>query len=166
VRTLKLVAALLALLLAIVPFTATADETDGLPEITPQPVETDPGQEFNLDVSVRAWVNSTYTVTFQDRDRFNFTGPRNETHSMTAGDAILFRVVCIADEDTPNGDFSIAFKVEWDDNGTAREQEGSVSVRVGEGSGTGDICTGVMVAAPLSVLAFSLMIVGTRRLRD
>jgi hypothetical protein len=166
VRTIKLIPAMLAMLLTIAPLAVSGDETDGLPEITPQPVTTDPGQEFNLDVSVRAWMNSTYTVTFQDRDRFNFTGPRNETHSMTAGDAILFRVVCWVEDDTPNGDFTISFKVTWDDNGTAREQEGSVSVRVGEGSGTGDICTGAMVVAPLSVLAFSIMMVGTRRRRD
>ena len=165
-RTLKLIAAMLALLLAIAPLAVSGDEADGLPEITPQPVETDPGQEFNLDVSLRAWVNSTYTVTFQDRDRFNFTGERHETHAMTAGDAILFRVVCLVEEDTPNGDFSISFKVTWDDNGTAREMEGTVQVRVGEGAGTDDICTGAMVAAPISVLAFSLLMVGTRRRRE
>jgi hypothetical protein len=164
-RTLKLAAALVTLLLVVSPLAVLGDEADGLPELTPQPVETDAGQEFNLDVSVRAWVNSTYTVTFQERDRFNFNGPRSETQDMLAGDAILFRVVCRAEEGTPNGDFSISFKVTWDDNGTAREQEGTVSVRVGEGSGTGDICTGIMVAAPVSLLAFSLLMVGTGRRR-
>jgi hypothetical protein len=138
-------------------------ETDGKPVLTNHPIEVKPGDTFDLELSVQAWVNSSYTVTFSERTRFSFPGAMAQTHVMTAGDAILFKVSCAADDDAPDGDFPVAFKLTWDDNGTAEEENGEVMVVVGEGAGTTDsFCTSSIMVVTSAIIAFSLLIVRQR----
>lgn len=153
---------LVSMLFAAAP-TVLGSETDGKPMLTHHPIEVAPGATFDLELSVQVWVNSSYTVTFADRTRFTFPGARAETHVMTEGDAILFKVQCEVDSDAPDGDFPIAFKLIWEDNGTAEEEIGEIIVVVGEGAGTTDstCSTSIMIAAS-SVIAFSLLIVRQR----
>ncbi len=162
-RTIAIILLLLALLVSSAASNVLADEVDRKPEITPHEAEVAPGDTFNLEVSVQAWANSTYTVTFADRTRFSYPGVRSQTHDMTESDAILFKVPCTVDSDTPDGDFFIAFKVSWEDNGTAQEVETQVKVIVGEGAGTGDsVCTTSVMVASAALLAFPLLVVGRR----
>jgi len=143
--------------------TVIGDETDGKPVLTIQPIKVEPDDTFDLELSVQSWVNSSYTVTFAERTRFSFPGARAQTQVMTAGDAILFKVQCKVADDAPDGDFPIAFKLTWDDNGTAQEEEGEVIVVVGEGAGTTDsFCSSsIMIVSP-AIIAFSLLIVRQR----
>ncbi len=153
---------LVSMLFAAAP-TVIGSETDGKPVLTHHPIEVAPGTTFDLELSVQVWVNSSYTVTFADRTRFTFPGARAETHVMTEGDAILFKVQCEVDSDAPDGDFPIAFKLTWEDNGTAEEENGEVMVVVGEGAGTTDsTCTTSIMIVASSVIAFSLLIVRQR----
>ncbi len=153
---------LVSLLFAAAP-TVIGDETDGQPVLTHHPIEVEPGVTFDLELSVQAWVNSSYTVTFAERTRFTFPGARVQTQVMTAGDAILFKVQCEVESDAPDGDFPIAFKLTWEDNGTAEEQEGEVIVVVGEGAGTSDsTCTSSIIVVAPAIIAFSLLIVRQR----
>ena len=156
------------LLVVLAPISALADSADGQPELTPQPVSVDAGTEFDLEVSVEAWVDSRYTLTFANRTRFRFPGPRFETHEMISSDAILFRVRCSVESDAPDGDFPIAFKLTWTDNNATREIESNVTVTVGEGSGTDSFpCEAMVMVGSVSMLAFTVAIVGNRgRRRD
>ena len=162
-RKLAIIMLLLALLVSSTCYNVLADELDRKPEITPHEAGVAPGDTFNLEVSVQAWVNSSYTIAFADRSRFSYPGPRSQTHVMAASDAILFKVQCAVEADTPDGDFFIAFKVSWEDNGTAQELEGQVRVIVGEGAGTDENqCTTSIMVASTALLAFPLLIVRRR----
>ena len=153
---------LVSLLFAAAP-TVIGDETYGQPVLTHHPIDVESGVTFDLELSVQAWVNSSYTVTFAERTRFTFPGARTQTQVMTAGDAILFKVQCEVDSDAPDGDFPIAFKLTWEDNGTAEEQVGEVIVVVGEGAGTTDsTCTSSIIVVAPAIIAFSLLIVRQR----
>jgi hypothetical protein len=162
-RTTVIIAMLLVSMLFAAAPTVIGNETDGKPMLTHNPIEVEPGDTFDLELSVQAWVNSSYTVTFAERTRFSFPGARAQTQVMTTGDAILFKVQCEVESDAPDGDFPVAFKVTWDDNGTAEEMDGEVMVVVGEGAGTTDsFCTSsIMIVAP-AIIAFSLLIVRQR----
>lgn len=153
---------LVSMLFAAAP-TVIGSETDGKPVLTHHPIEVKPGDTFDLELSVQVWVNSSYTVTFAERTRFTFPGAREQTHVMTEGDAILFKVQCEVDSDAPDGDFPIAFKLTWEDNGTAEEEIGEVVVVVGEGAGTTDsTCTSSIIVVVPAIIAFSLLIVMQR----
>ncbi len=162
-RTTVIIAILLVSMLFAAAPTVIGDETDGKPVLTHDPIEVEPDDTFDLELSIQAWVNSSYTVTFAERTRFTFPGARAQTQVMTAGDAILFKVQCKAESDAPDGDFPVAFKVNWEDNGTAQEEEGEVIVVVGEGAGTTDsFCSSsLMIIAP-AIIAFPLLIVRQR----
>jgi hypothetical protein len=149
--------------LCLAPIAAMGVESDGKPVITPQPVSVNAGDTFDLEVSIQAWADANYTVTFQNRSRFSFPGPRNETQSMTTGDAILFRVGCEVEDGAPDGDFPLAFKVTWEVNGTEYSEEGELRVTVGEGAGTDEFpCESMAMVATVSVLAFSMLMVSQR----
>jgi hypothetical protein len=161
----RTIVVLLILMLIVTPLTAFADEIDGKPVITPERAPVDPGDTFDLEVSVQAWEDANYTVTFANRTRFTFPGALNQTHTLAKGDAILFKVQCVVDDDAPDGDFRVSFKVTWEVNGTMEEEEGEVLVVVGEGAGTSDPCASILLVAPLTIVTFSVLIVRSRRTR-
>ena len=99
---------LVSMLFAAAP-TVIGSETDGKPVLTHHPIEVKPGDTFDLELSVQAWANSSYTVTFAERTRFTFPGARAQTQVMTAGDAILFMVLCVVADEAPDGDVPVAF---------------------------------------------------------
>ena len=157
---------LLMIVLLFMPLATMAQSDTGAPVVSPGDAEADPGDEFELKVSVTANVNGTYRVTFNERSRFTFPGERYAEHNLTNGDAILFKVACKVDDDTPDGDFDITFKVTWEYNGTPQEQTGSVRVTVGEGadpdSGPCGSASMVLVA---SVFAGSMIFISKRKRR-
>jgi len=160
VRTTPIFALLLVTMLFAAAPTVFGTETDGKPVLTNHPLEVQPGDSFDLELSVQAWENSSYTVTFAERTRFTFPGARAQTHVMTEGDAILFKVQCAVDDDAPDGDFPVSFKLTWEANGTAQEEVGDVMVVVGDGAGTTDsFCTSSIMIVASAVIAFSLLIV-------
>jgi hypothetical protein len=163
VRPTPIVALLLVSMLFAAAPTVIGTETDGKPVLTIHPIEVAQGATFDLELSVQAFVNSSYTVTFAERTRFTFPGVRTQTHVMTEGDAILFKVQCAVDDDAPDGDFPVAFKLTWEDNGTAQEENGEIVVVVGEGAGTTDsFCTSSIMIVASAIIAFSLLIVRQR----
>jgi hypothetical protein len=149
-------------MLLTVPLATVGDEADGKPVATPQSINVEAGDAFDLELPVQAWTDANHTVRFLDRTRFTFPGSMSQTHTMVSGDAILFKVACRVDDDTPDGDFPVAFEISWDDNGTERKTYGEVKVVVGEGAGNGNICTSIMMVAAPAVLAFSVLIVQRR----
>ncbi|NIP34816.1 MAG: hypothetical protein GWN18_07725, partial [Thermoplasmata archaeon] len=109
------------------------------------------------------WATSNYTVTFLERTRFSFPAALNKTHYMESSDAILFKVPCQVNEDTPDGEYRVAFEISWDVDGDTNKVFGEVEVVVGEGTGDGLTCdSAIMVAGP-AVLAFSVLMVQRRR---
>ena len=157
-------AALLLILLLSMAGPVLGDQTDGRPVLTSHEASVQPGDTFDLEVTVEAWTNATYTVTFAERTRFTFPGSLSKSHDMTTSDAILFKVPCKVDDDAPDGDFLVEYNVTWSVNGTTHGVPNHLKVVVGEGAGTGqDICSSsVMVVAP-AVIAFSLLLVGRKR---
>jgi hypothetical protein len=164
-RTITVIAGLLVLIIAFTPLAALGDEVDGKPEITPQMAQVNAGDSFDLEVSVLAWADGNYTVTFQERSRFTFPGIKSETQTMASGDAILFQVRCEVDSGTPDGDFPIDYIVSWDVNGTVDQLEGQVEVKVGEGAGSDSPCESIILLAPVAVVSFGVLLVGNRRNR-
>ncbi|UCC93330.1 MAG: hypothetical protein JSW25_01265 [Thermoplasmata archaeon] len=152
---------MLAILLTL-PMTVLGSESDGKPEASPQPISVNAGDSFELEVPIQAWADSNYTVTFMERTRFSFPGDRSKTHHMAVSDAILFKVPCSVDEDTPDGEYKVAFEISWNVDGTDKKVFGEVEVVVGEGTGDVTCNTMIMLVAP-AILAFSLLIVQRRR---
>lgn len=164
-RTRVALAALLISVLVAVPGATLASEADGRPVASPQPMSVNPGDAFELEVPVQAWTSANHTVTFIERTRFTFPGPLSQTHFMEPSDAILFKVPCRVDDDTPDGEYRVAFEVSWDAGGETRKAFGEVEVVVGEGTGDDLNCDSAMVVAGPAVLAFSLLVVQRRRCR-
>jgi len=164
--TLKANAIIAGLLLAILlttPMAAMGSEADGKPEPSPQPITVNAGDTFDLEVPIQAWADSNYTVTFLERTRFSFPGARSKTHEMVSSDAILFKVPCVVDTDTPDGEYRMAFEISWDADGQPKKVFGEVEIVVGEGTGDGLDCASAIVVAAPAVLAFSLLIVQRKR---
>jgi hypothetical protein len=158
IAALLLVAALLASAAA-----AVGSQADGRPEPSPQSISVTPGESFDLEVPVQAWADSNYTLTFLERTRFTFPGERSQTYFMESSDAILFKVPCRVDDDTPDGNYNFAFEVSWDAGGGTEKVFGELEVVVGEGAGDPLSCESILVVAAPSVLAFSLLVVHRRR---
>jgi hypothetical protein len=161
-RTTAIVATLLLAILLTVPLSVLGSESDGKPEASPQPINVNAGETFDLEVPVQAWADSNYTVTFMERTRFSFPGSRSQTHQMASSDAILFKVPCQVAEDTPDGEYRMAFEVAWNVGEEERKVFGEIEIVVGEGTGDSTCSSVVMVAGP-AVLAFSVLIVQRRR---
>ena len=162
-RTVATVTGILALLLVFSSFAAMGTEEDGQPVITPHPVTVEAGASFDLEVSVQAWANSSYTVTFENRTRFSFPGARLETQVMAIGDAILFKVRSTTEADTPDGDFPLAFKLTWTEANVTKTIEANVTVVVGEGAGTDNSpCESMVMVGSVSVLAVAMAVGGGR----
>jgi hypothetical protein len=162
-RTNALVAMLLVLtLVASASFTA-GSEADGKPEPSPQSITVNAGEAFELEVPVQAWADSNYTLTFMERTRFSFPGERSKTYFMESSDAILFKVPCKVDDDTPDGEYKFAFEVAWQVGNDTRKIFGEAEVVVGEGTGDPFACESILMVAAPSVLAFSLLMVHRRR---
>ena len=159
------VVAVLLVALFVLPVTAIGSEADGKPVASPQSITVNAGDAFDLEVPLQAWANSNYTVTFMERTRFSFPDDTSQTHYMEASDAILFKVPCQVADDTPDGEYRVAFQVSWDPGTGTQKIFGEVEVVVGEGTGDGLNCDSVMMVAGPSVLAFSLLIVQRRRCR-
>jgi hypothetical protein len=158
----------LAALLLIVALIASAaavagSEADGKPEPSPQSITVNPGEAFELEVPVQAWADSNYTVTFMERTRFSFPGERSKTYFMESSDAILFKVPCQVDGDTPDGEYKFAFEVAWQVGNETEKVFGELEVVVGEGTGDPFACESILMVAAPSVLAFSLLMVHRRR---
>jgi hypothetical protein len=149
-------------LLIIAPLGVLGSESDGKPVTSPQSITVSAGDTFDLEVPVQAWADSNYTVTFMERTRFSFPGNRSQTHQMSSSDAILFRVSCLVDEETPDGEYRMAFEVTWKVGEEDKKVFDEIEIVVGEGTGGNDCSSVIMVAGP-SVLAFSLLIVQRRR---
>ncbi len=156
-------ALLLISMLVTIPMAALGSETDGRPEASPQPISVNAGERFELEVPVQAWATSNYTVTFMERTRFAFPGSLSQTYYMESSDAILFKVPCQVDEDTPDGEYRVAFEISWDVDGETKKVFGEVEVVVGEGTGDGLTCGSAFMVAGPAVLAFSLLMVQSRR---
>ena len=149
------------------PMCTLGQPNPGAPTVAPRDADADPGDEFELKVSVTASVNGTYRVTFNERDRFSFPNEKYAEHNLTKGDAILFAVTCKVDDDAPNGDFNITFKVTWEYNGTPQEQTDSIRVTVGEGADSSDDACGTSsIIGAVSVLAFSVVLIRRRKRRS
>ncbi len=146
-----------------VPATVMASEADGKPEASPQPISVNAGEAFDLEVPLQAWADSNYTVAFMERTRFSFPGPLSQTHYMESSDAILFKVPCRVEDDTPDGEYRVAFEVAWEVGGETEKVFGEVEVVVGEGTGDGLTCNSMILVSSASVLAFSLLMVQRRR---
>jgi hypothetical protein len=161
-RTNAVLAVLSMVLLLAVPAAVTASEADGKPEASPQALSVNAGDTFDLEVPVQAWADSNYTVTFMERTRFSFPGPLSQTHYMEASDAILFKVQSRVADDTPDGEYRVAFELAWEVGGDTEKVFGEVEVVVGEGTGDGLTCNSAIMVAAASVLAFSMLIVQRR----
>jgi hypothetical protein len=162
-RTSILISGLLLALLLVTALPATASESDGKPEASPQSINVNAGDTFDLEVPIQAWADSNYTVTFLERTRFSFPGSTSVTHRMESSDSILFKVPCNVDEDAPDGEYRMAFEVSWKVGDEEKKVFDEVEIVVGEGTGDGLTCdSAIMVAAP-AVLAFSLLVVQRRR---
>ncbi|WP_455391511.1 hypothetical protein [[Eubacterium] cellulosolvens] len=155
---------LLALVLILLPMCTLGESKPGAPTVVPKEAEVDPGDEFELKVSVTASINGTHRVTFIERDRFSFPGEKFAEHNLTKGDAILFKVNCKVDDDAPDGDFNITFKVTWEYNGTPYEHTDAVRVTVGEGGDVDDNpCGSAMIIGGLGIIAFSVLVIRRRK---
>jgi len=155
---------LLALLLIIMPISVVGGGETHAPTVTPKDAETDPGEEFELKVSVVAKINSTYRVTFNEKDRFSFPELNYQEHNITKGDGILFKILCKVDDDAPDGDFNLTFKVTWEYNETTYSDNGAVSVTVGEGATVEDgPCESSIFIGVVAVLASSVLLIRRRK---
>ena len=161
-RTTTIIAGILLALMMTSPMAVLGSESDGKPEATPQSINVNAGDSFELEVPIQAWADSNHTVTFIERTRFSFPGSTATTHEMASSDAILFKVPCSVDEDTPDGNYRMAFEVTWKVGDEEKKVFGEVEIVVGEGTGDSTCSSAIMVAAP-AVLAFSLLIVQRRR---
>jgi hypothetical protein len=142
---------------------ASGNEADGKPEASPQPIETAAGETFDLEVPIQAWADSNYTVTFLERTRFSFPGSTSQTYQMASSDAILFKVSCVVEDGTPDGEYRMAYEISWTVGVETEKVFGEIEIVVGEGTGEGLDCTSVVMVAGPAVLAFSLLIVQRRR---
>jgi hypothetical protein len=155
-----------AIVLIFLPMCTLGQSNPGAPTVTPRDAEVNPGDEFELKVSVTANMNGTIRVTFNDRDRFSFPGDKYAEHNLTKGDAILFEVTCKVDDDAPDGDFNVTFKVTWEYNGTPQEHTDATRVTVGEGADSSDDpCGPSSVIGAVSVLAGSVVLIRRRKRR-
>ncbi len=162
-RKSAIVATLLLIGMLTTSMAVSGSEADGKPEASPQPITVNAGETFDLEVPVQAWAPANYTVTFIDRTRFSFPGSTSQTFRMETSDAILFKVPCQVEEDTPDGEYRMAFEVSWNDGNGTRKVFGEVEIVVGEGTGDPLTCTSILVVGASSVLAFSLLMVQRRR---
>lgn len=155
---------LLALFLILTPISALGGGEPHAPTVTPKDAETDPGEEFELKVSVIAKVNSTYRVTFNEKDRFSFPELNYQEHNISKGDGILFKILCKVDDDAPDGDFNLTFKVTWDYNETTYSDDGTLTVTVGEGATVEDgPCESSMFIGGIAVLACAVLLIRRRK---
>lgn len=154
----------------LMPMLTAGEAPPGAPSVVPSDVEVDPGEEFELKVSVTANVNSTHRVTFTERDRFSFPSEKYQEHNMTKGDAILFKVSCKVASDAPDGDFNLTYQVTWEFNGTPYELSDTIRVTIGEGAdkdsdSNDNPCGSALIIAGVSVLAFSVVLINQRKRR-
>ncbi|MCK5254228.1 MAG: hypothetical protein KAQ96_14815 [Thermoplasmata archaeon] len=161
-RTTTILAVILLALMLTSPMAVLGSESDGKPVATTQSINVNAGDSFELEVPIQAWTDSNHTVTFKVRTRFSFPGSTATTHEMVSSDAILFKVPCSVDEDTPDGDYRMAFEITWKVGDEEKKVFDELEIVVGEGTGDSNCDTAIMVAAP-AVLAFSLLIVQRRR---
>lgn len=160
-----LIIGLLGMVLILMPM-CTLGQGPNAPIVSPKDADVDPGDVFDLKVSVTAKVNGTYRVTFDERSRFSFPGNRSQEHELTKGDAILFKVPCKVDDGAPDGDFNISFTVTWEYNGTPYEHTDTLRITVGEGADVNENpCESSIIIAGVSVLAFSLVLIKQRKHR-
>ena len=158
---------LMAIVLIFLPMCTLGQPNQGAPTVTPRDVKVNPGDVFELKVSVTANMNGTYRVTFNERDRFSFPAEKFAEHNLTKGDAILFEVKCKVEDKTPDGDFNVTYKVTWEYNGTPQEHTDAIRVTVGEGAdSSSDPCGTSSVIAAVSILAGSVVLIRRRKRRS
>ena len=155
----------LALLLIIVQMSNVAGLKPGEPSLTPKDVNVDPGDDFDLKVGVLAHANGTYVVRFFSKERFSFPDLNFKEHNISKGDAVLFEVPCMVDDDAPDGNYNITFEVSWEYNDTDYSITDSLRVTVGEGAeDDGSVsCESAIIIAGVSVLAFLVLVIKRRK---
>lgn len=157
----------LVLMLILISTSTWGEPTPGKPKVDPKDAEAKPGEKFELKVAITANVNGTHRVTFIERTQFSFPDLKYQEHNLTKGDAILFKVNCKVNDDTPDGDFNITFKVKWEYNGTSNDYSDTLRVTVGEGAdedkdkGTG--CESAWIISSIGILAFSILLIKRRK---